>query len=513
MNWQPGLAATLREMQARAGALDFKPRIESLGRVREVGDGVAMVEGLDEVLLDELVAFSGGVLGQVLDLGRDRAGCILYGPDEAVEAGSAVTRTGRVAAAPVGPGLLGRVVGALGEPRDDRGPILTTETRAVEQDAPGPLQRQPVREPLATGIKAIDAAIPIGLGQRELILGDRDTGKTSLALDTIMNQRDTKIVCVYASIGGKRSAIREVVEELRRGGALAWTVVVVADAAEPPALRYLAPYTAAAIAEWFAYQGRHALVVYDDLTRHAEAYRALSLLLRRPPSREAFPGDVFYLHARLLERAFKLSADLGGGSVTALPILETQRGNITGFLPTNLISITDGQLYLDPALFARGQRPAIDIGRSVSRVGGAAQPAALREASANLRLDLAQYEEVRGFARFGAILDETTKRQLARGERLAALLRQPERQPVALAVEVATFWALNAGLLDAVAPEALEGLAARLVATSADFADLVAELGHAGTIDEALAGELGRWVASAIAGLPAAGEANGGRGH
>jgi F-type H+-transporting ATPase subunit alpha len=345
----------------------------------------------------------------------------------------------------------------------------------------------------------IDAAIPIGRGQRELILGDRGTGKTSIALDTIINQRDSGVVCIYVSIGKKRTSVVEVLGELRRHEALTYTTLVVADAGEPAALQYLAPYAGCTLAEWFAYQGRHALVVYDDLTRHADAYRGLSLILRRPPGREAYPGDIFSVHAKLLERAFKLSEPLGGGSVAALPIVETQRGNIAGFIPTNVISMTDGQLYLDASLFAQGQLPAIDVGKSVSRVGRDAQPGAMRDAAANLRLDIAQYEEVKGFARFGAILDDATKRQIARGERLVRVLAQEERHVISLSVQVAELWALKTGLLDNIAPTEISAFEQRLQALAREFAYLEPRIRSAAAIDEELAHELRRWVEQAQA--------------
>jgi F-type H+-transporting ATPase subunit alpha len=473
--------------------------VEDVGRIRSVGDGIARVEGLANAMLDEVVVFANGSQGQVLDLGREEIGCMLHGSDQGVEAGSPVTRTNRVVAVPVGEGLLGRIVDALGHARDGFGPVDAMDSAPLEREPPGVVEREPVHEPLSTGIKAIDAAIPIGLGQRELILGDRETGKTSLALDAIINQRDTGVLCVYASIGNKRASVRELSEELRRAGGLEHTIVVVADAGEPAALRYLAPYAAATMAEWFAYRGRHALVVYDDLTRHAEAYRDLSLVLRRPPSREAYPGDIFYLHARLMERAFRLSQALGGGSITALPILETQRGNFAGFIPSNLISMTDGQVYLDPALAAQGQLPAVDIGRSVSRVGGSAQPGAMREAAANLRLELAQYADVKGFARFGALLDDTTRRQLEHGLRLSMLLRQPERRPLPSVVQVAELWALKTGLLDTLSPDALLALEDRLLATTAAVAHLSLAINSSGGIDDRLAAELSRWVRAALA--------------
>jgi F-type H+-transporting ATPase subunit alpha len=400
---------------------------------------------------------------------------------------------------PVGEAVLGRVVDALGQPRDGHGPVEATEERPVEQEAPGPLQRQPIYEPLLTGIKVVDAAIPIGRGQRELIVGDRGTGKTSIALDTIINQHDSGVVCIYVSIGKKRTSVVEVLEELRRHEALTYTTLVVAAAGEPAALQYLVPYAGCTLAEWFAYQGRHALVVYDDLTRHADAYRDLSLILRRPPGREAYPGDIFSVHAKLMERAFKLSEPLGGGSVTALPLVETQRGNIAGFIPTNVISMTDGQLYLDASLFAQGQLPAIDVGKSVSRVGRDAQPGAMRDAAANLRLEIAQYEEVKGFARFGAILDDATKRQIARGERLVRVLAQEERRVLSLAAQVVELWAMKAGLLADIAPAQVAIFERRLQELERDFAYLDPRIRSASVIDKELAHELGRWVEQAKA--------------
>jgi F-type H+/Na+-transporting ATPase subunit alpha len=499
MNWQAQLETVLDNLDSKARHADYRLHVEDVGRVRAVGDGIARVEGLANAMQDEIVEFASGVQGQVLDLGRDEVGCMLHGSDEGVEAGSPVTRTGRVVSTPVGEALLGRIVDALGHPRDGGGPVGAVEEAPLEREPPGVLEREPVHEPLYTGIKAIDAAIPIGLGQRELILGDRETGKTSLALDAVISQRDTGVVCVYACIGSQRASVRELSEELRRAEALAHTIIVVADAGDPAALRYLAPYAAATMAEWFAYRGQPALVVYDDLTRHAESYRDLSLVLRRPPSREAYPGDIFYLHARLMERAFKLAQAQGGGSVTALPILETQRGNFAGFIPSNLISMTDGQIYLDPSLAAEGQLPAVDVGRSVSRVGGSAQLAAMREAGSNLRLDLAQYADVKGFARFGALLDESTRRQLEHGQRLSMLLRQPERRPLPILVQVAEMWALKTGLLDGLPLEKLASLEDRLLASLTTAAHLTGRLTGAHGIDDELAAELAHWVLAASA--------------
>jgi F-type H+-transporting ATPase subunit alpha len=501
MDWPQAVNEALARLEGEAARVAVEPRVADLGRVLRVADGVAFVEGLDGATIDEVVTFAGGGAGQVFDLDRDVVACVLYESDDAVQAGTVVTRTGRSPTMPVGDALLGRVVGALGHPRDGLGPLTTTEERPVEQEAPGALHRAPVRQSLFTGILAVDAAIPIGLGQRELILGDRETGKTSIAVDTIISQRDSGVVCVYVSIGRKRASVVEVVEDLRRHGALTHTAVVAADASEPASRRFLAAYAGCTLAEWFAYRGRHALIVYDDLTRHAEAYRDLSLTLRRPPGREAYPGDIFSVHARLMERAFKLSDEHGGGSVTALPIIETQRGDIAGFIATNLISMTDGQLYLDAGLFSQGQLPAIDIGKSVSRVGRGAQPAIMRDVAANLRLDVAQYEEVKAFARFGAILDEATKRQIAHGQRLVRVLMQAERNVAPLLVQVAELWALKTGRLDDVEPQALADFDRRLRALAHGYVDLLPESRKATTVSDELSGRLERWVREAKAAL------------
>jgi F-type H+-transporting ATPase subunit alpha len=494
MTGEASLQTLLAHLEEEAGQVQFRPHFDDLGRVLRVGDGVAFVTGLDGAILDEVVVFSNGISGQVFDLDRDVVGCLLYGPEEGIQANGVVFRTGRVVTMPVGDMLLGRVVDALGRPRDGLGPVPATEHRPAVQEAPGPMQRQPICEPLYTGVMVVDATIPIGRGQRELILGDRETGKTSIALDAIINQRGSGVLCIYVSIGQKRTSIVEVVEELRRHQALGHTVIVAADAAEPPSLQYLAPYAGCTLAEWFAYQGRHALIVYDDLTRHAEAYRDLSLILRRPPGREAYPGDIFSIHARLMERAFKLSALLGSGSVTALPIIETQRGNIAGYIPTNLISMTDGQLYFDAGLFAQGQLPAIDVGKSVSRVGRDAQPGVMRDAVANLRLEIAQYEDVKGFARFGAILDEATKRQITRGERLVQVLAQQERHVLPLHVQIAILWALKVGMLDDVDHAAISVFGQRLQTYARDFAHLESQIRSAAAINEESARDLRRWV-------------------
>lgn len=497
------MSATLNSLVSQSTTIDVRPTVEDLGRVRRVSGGIAFLEGLARVTVDEVIAFDDGVFGQIVDFDRTTAHCVLFSSEHDVRTGSVARHTGRAPSVPFGAALRGRMIDPLGATLDELGPITTTQRCPVERDAPGTLERQPIDEPLFTGIKAIDAITPIGRGQRQLILGDRATGKTSLAIDAIINQRDPEMTCVYVSIGTKGSAVVEVVDELRRAGALERTVVVVAPAEAPASLRYLAPYAGCAIAEQEALRGRHALIVYDDLTRHAESYREISLLLRRPPSREAYPGDIFSIHARLMERAFKLSATLGGGSVTALPIAETQRGNIAGFIPTNLISMTDGQIVLDASLFAEAQLPAIDIGRSVSRVGGHAQPAAMREAAANLRLEIGQYEEVKGFTRFGSILDEGTARQIARGKRLLALLTQRERAVAPLAVQVAAFWAYRSGLLDDLEPELIPELELKLGSSRARIENLDLKLRTASTIDSELAAELRDWITSAKVGIAA----------
>jgi F-type H+/Na+-transporting ATPase subunit alpha len=494
---KPDVEAMLKRLEARAGQLKIFPSVQDIGRVINVGDGVARVSGLPDAANNEVVVFENGAQGQVFDLGRDAVGCVLYESEVGISAGSPVLRTGQLARVPVGEEVLGRVLDPLGRPRDGRELLNATEWREVEVEAPGVMQRQPVREPLLTGIKVVDAAAPIGLGQRELILGDRETGKTSMVLDTIVNQRETGVVCVYVSIGAKRASVRQVIDELGALDALSHTVIIVADAAESAAMRYLAPYAGCAIAEWFAYRGRTALIAYDDLTRHAEAYRGISLLLRRPPTREAFPGDIFFAHARLMERAFKLNEASGGGSVTALPIIETQRGNFSGFIPTNLISMTDGQIYLNANLFLEGQLPAVDVGLSVSRVGGSAQPGTLRQAAANVRLDLSQYDEVKSFTRFGTLLDEATRRQLARGERLTAVLKQDERAPVPLAVAVAEMWALKNGLLDDLTPARIVELGPDLASTLGSFPQIEALANSSDTITPEFEDQMRRWIENA----------------
>jgi len=428
----------------------YEPEIRSVGTVLRVGDGIAIISGLRDAMADELLEFSNGLFGLALNLERDHIGCVLLGADEGVRAGDRVMTTGRVVEVPVGKQLLGRVVNALGQPVDEKGPLEATRFRPVETEAPGVIDRVPVNEPLQTGIKVVDAVIPLGRGQRELLIGDRQIGKTAVAVDTVLNQKGTGIVCIYVCIGQKMSNVAQIVDTFEKHGAMEYTTVVVASADEPPALIYLAPYAGCAMAEEFMYSGGHALVVYDDLSRHAVAYRELSLLLRRSPGREAYPGDIFYLHSRLLERTAKLKEELGGGTMTALPIVETKAGNIAAYIPTNLISITDGQIYFSSALFNRDFKPAIDVGLSVSRVGGAAQNRAMRVVSRRLRLDIAQYLEMEIFARFGAELEKSTREQLARGERLIEVLKQPQYEPLAVEDETAVVFAAAQGYLDEV---------------------------------------------------------------
>ncbi len=427
-----------------------------IGRVRSVSRSVALVEGLPGVKSEELVAFEGGLQGLAFDLYGEELGVVLLDRSQDFRAGYGAQRTGRVLDVPVGEGLLGRVVDALGRPIDDQGPLRESQRNPIEREAPGLMDRAPVSVPLQTGIKVVDALIPIGRGQRELILGDRQTGKTAIALDTIINQRGQNVVCVYCSIGQRQSSVVKAITDLREHDAMEHSVVVVASGEDPPGLQFAAPYAATTIAEYFMEQGRDTLVVYDDLTRHARAYRELSLLLRRPPGREAYPGDIFYTHSRLLERSTRLREERGGGSLTALPVVETQAQNISAYIPTNLISITDGQIYLSPKLFHRGVLPAVDAGRSVSRVGGKAQLAAYREVAGDLRLSYAQFEELEVFSRFGTRLEEDTRQRLERGRRVREALKQPRYEPLPVPEQIAVFLAANEGLLDDIAADRIE---------------------------------------------------------
>jgi F-type H+-transporting ATPase subunit alpha len=443
-----GTQESLEYLEGLIASESYGIQARRVGVVQSVGDGIVIVSGLQEAMVDELLLFPTGVYGLALSLDERTIGCVLLGSEEGIEAGGLVKSTGRVVEVPVGEPLIGRVVNALGQPIDGLGPVDSERHRPVEQDAPHVLDRIPVQEPLQTGIKTIDAVIPLGRGQRELVIGDRQIGKTAIAIDAVLNQRRTGVRCFYVCIGQKMSAVARIVNIFKAHGAMDYTTVVVAGADEPSVMLYLAPYAGCAMAEEVMYGGGHALVVYDDLTKHAMAYRELSLLLRRPPGREAYPGDVFYLHSRLLERAAKLSDTLGGGSMTTLPIVETQAGNLAAYIPTNLISITDGQIYLSPSLFQEDIKPAIDVGLSVSRVGGAAQNRAMRAVSRHLKLDIAQYLELQIFARFGTELDEDTQRQLARGRHVREVLRQPQYAPMPVSHQVAILYAAGQGYLD-----------------------------------------------------------------
>ena len=418
------------------------------GTVIMVGDGIARASGLEKCMAGELLQFDNGEYGMAQNLEENTVSIVLLGSDAGIKEGSIVKRTGKVVSVPVGDAMIGRVVNALGQPIDGAGPIETTEYRAIESRAPGIIERQPVKEPLQTGIKAIDSMIPIGRGQRELIIGDRQTGKTTIASDTIINQKGKDVICIYVAIGQKRSTVANLVQSLTEAGAMGYTIVVSATASELSPLQYIAPYSGCAMGEYFMQQGKHVLIIYDDLSKHAVAYRALSLLIRRPPGREAYPGDVFYLHSRLLERAAKLSNELGGGSLTALPIIETQAGDVSAYIPTNVISITDGQIFLESALFNAGNRPAVNVGLSVSRVGGAAQTKAMKKANANLRIELAQYKDMESFAQFSSDLDAETRRQLDHGKALTEMLKQPLYQPKSDAEQVVTLVLASHGVLD-----------------------------------------------------------------
>ncbi len=432
---------------------DKDMQVTDVGTVIQVGDGIALAHGLNDAMAGELIEFPSGVLGLAQNLEENNVGIVILGPSDDIKEGDEVKRTGRIMEVPVGEELIGRVVNPLGQPIDGKGPINTTKTRPIESPATGVMDRKSVDEPLQTGIKAIDALVPIGRGQRELIIGDRQTGKTTIAIDTIINQKDQDMICVYVAIGQKESTVRATVETLRKNGALDYTIIVTAGAADPAPLLYISPYAGVSMAEEFMFNGKHVLIVYDDLTKQAAAYRELSLLLRRPPGREAFPGDVFYLHSRLLERAAKLNDDLGGGSITALPFIETQAGDISAFVPTNVISITDGQIFLQSDLFHSGVRPAINAGLSVSRVGGSAQIKAMKKVAGTLRLDLAAYRELEAFSQFGSDLDESTKAKLDRGARTVEVLKQPENAPLKVEKQVIILFALVNGYLDDVPVE------------------------------------------------------------
>jgi F-type H+-transporting ATPase subunit alpha len=485
-------------LKDRIQQFEVETDLSEVGTVLQVGDGIARIHGLENCVALERLELEHGVVGIAFNLEEDNVGAALFGEWQHVKEGEPVRRTGEVMSVPVGPALLGRVVDPLGNPLDGLGPIETTERRPLEFKAPGVINRQPVKEPLQTGIKSIDAMTPIGRGQRELIIGDRSTGKTAVAIDTILNQRGGDVVCIYVAIGQKGSTVAQVVDRLRDSGAMEYTIVISAPAQEAAPIKWMAPFAGAAMGEYFLYSGQHALCIYDDLSKHADSYRQLSLLLRRPPGREAFPGDVFYLHSRLLERACKLSDELGAGSLTALPVIETQAGDIAAYIPTNVISITDGQIFLESSLFYSGVRPAINVGTSVSRVGGNAQTKAMKKVAGRLRLDLAQYRELEAFAQFGSELDAATQQALSRGERMVATLNQPQYEPWPMEEQVVAIYAGIHGWLDKVPVTQVprfheelrehlrtEGSILEAVRTTGDLSDDVAEK---------LTGELERFV-------------------
>ena len=446
MNIQPDEISAI--IKNKIDHFQYDIDISETGKVVQVGDGIARIFGLENVMAGEMVVFPGNTIGMALNLEQENIGCIIFGDSTHIKEGDVVKRTGRILEVPVGEAMLGRVVNALGQPIDGKGEIKATQSLPIEQKALGVVHRQPVKEPLQTGIKAIDAMIPIGRGQRELIIGDRQTGKTAIAIDTIINQKGKDVYCIYVAIGQKKSTVAKIVRTLEKHGAMSYTTIVCASASETPALLYIAPYSGCSIGEYFCHNGKHALIIYDDLSKHAAAYREISLLLRRPPGREAFPGDVFYLHSRLLERASKLSDEKGGGSLTALPIIETKAEDMSAYIPTNVISITDGQIYLSTRLFYSGIRPAIVAGLSVSRVGGSAQIKAMKSVVGQLRLNLAQYNELEAFAKFGSDLDKATRAQLTRGERLVAILKQDENVPLAVEKQIFIIFMANNGYLD-----------------------------------------------------------------
>jgi len=468
---------------------DFEKKVDvsEVGSVISVGDGIARIYGLDKCMASELLEFPNGVMGMALNLEEDSVGAVLFGEDSFIHEGDIVKRTGRIMSVPVGNELRGRVVNAIGQPIDGKGPINTKEMRIVDIVAPGIIERKSVHEPLQTGLKAIDSMIPIGRGQRELIIGDRQTGKTAVALDAIINQKGGDVTCIYVAIGQKRSNVANIMKILEENGAMEHTIIVSATASEPAPLQYIAPYTGCTMGEYFRDSSKHALIVYDDLSKQATAYRQLSLLLRRPPGREAFPGDVFYLHSRLLERSAKLSDELGAGSLTALPIIETQAGDVSGYIPTNVISITDGQIYLEPELFYAGVRPAVNVGLSVSRVGGAAQTKAMKQVAGTLRLDLAQFRELAAFAQFGSDLDKSTLAQIERGKRMVELLKQDQYVPMSMVEQVSVLFAATQGFLDDIPVEAVKKFEEEFLRFMKDRkTDIMKELGEKKAIDDEL---------------------------
>jgi len=481
----------LEQSRRRLRALSLQPQLEQIGRVVQIGDGVATVQGLPETRIDELLVFEGGVQGLAIDLGEDAIGCVLLGDLSGISAGSLVRGTGDVAQVAVGEALLGRVLDPLGTPLDGGEPPRTTQMLPIEQPAPPIVDRSLVTQPIATGILAIDAMIPLGRGQRELIIGDRGTGKTAIATDTIINQRSSDVICVHAAIGQKSSSVVQVIDAIRRYGAPERCVFVIGEADAAPGLQWLTPYSACAMAEYFMKKGRDVLVIFDELTKHAAIYRQISLLLRRPPGREAYPGDIFYIHSRLLERSAKLAPERGGGSLTALPIAETQASNISAYIPTNLISITDGQIYLDPRLFYADQKPAIDVGKSVSRVGGKTQAPVLKPLSESLRLEYAQFLELEVFTRFGTMVDERARKVIEHGRRIRAVLGQEQFAPLALGVQVALLCALNDGVLDNMPPDRVGAFRSTLAPWLAEnFPEVTALNNDAPELPDGLRGRL-----------------------
>jgi F-type H+-transporting ATPase subunit alpha len=469
---------------------DASVTVAEVGTVIKVGDGIAEIHGLEKVMAGELLDFGKGASGLALNLEEDKVGAVLLGEFQGIKEGDIVKRTKRIIEAPAGEAMLGRVVNALGEPADGKGPIITKDYQPIERIAPGIVDRQPVKEPLQTGLKAIDAMVPIGRGQRELIIGDRQTGKTAVALDTIINQRGKDVICIYVAIGQKASTVAQVQATLEKYDAMSYTIIVAASASEPAAMQYIAPYAGCSIGEYFRDRGRHVLCIYDDLSKHAAAYREISLLLRRPPGREAYPGDVFYLHSRLLERAAKYSDERGGGSLTALPVIETQAGDISAYIPTNVISITDGQIFLESDLFNAGIRPAINVGNSVSRVGGNAQIKAMKQVAGTLRLELAQYRAMAAFAQFASDLDAATQRQLARGQRLTEILKQPQYAPMDVEKQVAAIWAASNGYVDDIPVDRVRHFEAELLKFLETEGSALAAIREKKTIDDNLKAQL-----------------------
>jgi F-type H+/Na+-transporting ATPase subunit alpha len=488
-----GTAEISRIIKEQIRDYDKTVEIQEVGTVLSTGDGIARIYGLDKVAAGELLEFPHGIFGLALNLEEDNVGAALFGETHMIKEGDTVKRTGRIAEVTVGKEMIGRVVDALGGPIDGRGPIESKDRRRIELKAPGIVARQPVKEPLQTGLKAIDGMIPIGRGQRELIIGDRQTGKTAVAIDAIINQKGGNVICIYVAIGQKRSTVAQVVDKLRESGAMEYTIVVAATASDSAPLQFIAPYSGCTMGEYFRDNGGHALVIYDDLSKHAVAYRQLSLLLRRPPGREAYPGDVFYLHSRLLERAAKMSADRGGGSLTALPIIETQAGDVSAYIPTNVISITDGQIFLESDLFYSGVRPAINVGISVSRVGGNAQIKAMKQVAGTLRLELAQYREMAAFAQFGSDLDAATQKQLNRGARLVELLKQGQYQPLAVEQQVVIIYAGTNGYVDDLPVASLKRYEQELFAfISSRHPDVFADILQKRELDGDLRGKLNK---------------------